>query len=138
MRLSIHTSVVCFFVSGTLPVFADEPISTSPGLAELSQMLGSLALVVVAIFIASAVIRHFRFGRRGSDNALQVVSVINLGSKEKLVLVTAGEEQILVGLSAAGMQRLHTLTKPAQALPADNTAFTGALKAVHRKVQNAD
>ena len=130
MGPKILTLHCCFLLSGNL--YADD--ATTPGLAELSQMLGSLALVVVVIFIASAVLRHFRFGRRSTDNSLQVVSVLNLGPKEKLVLVTAGDEQILLGLSAAGMQRLHTLETPIQ-VP-HKPAFAGTLKAV-KKTQNA-
>ena len=43
---------------------------------------------------------------------IEVVSGISLGTREKVVLLRVGREQVLVGVSPAGMRTLHVIRNP--------------------------
>jgi flagellar biogenesis protein FliO len=60
-------------------------------------------------------LRRWRDRRSVSSEAIEIVSGISLGSKERIVLLRIGTEQVLVGVSPAGMRRLHVV-KPNRSL----------------------
>lgn len=89
-----------------------------PG-SELESMTGPLIRMVLSLTAVLAVLgvvawlaKRFRGGQL-QGGLIQIVSGLSLGPKEKVVLLRVGEEEILVGMSPAGMQQLHVLNKPA-------------------------
>jgi flagellar protein FliO/FliZ len=46
--------------------------------------------------------------------------MLSLGTREKIILLEVGEEQIVIGTSAQGIQHLHTLIKPIKVEDASN------------------
>ena len=85
---------------------------SSPGVPEFGQMLGSLALILVLIYGVSLLLRYLRFGSDGKTDGLTVITTLNLSPKERLLVIKVGQEQVLVGSSAAGLQTLHRLKTP--------------------------
>ena len=75
-------------------------------------MLGALTGVLLLIFAAAWLLRRVQQSQGGGRGHLRVVSVLPLSAKERVVLVQAGEEQVLMGVSGAGIQHLHTLSTP--------------------------
>ena len=75
-------------------------------------MLGALTGVLLLIFAAAWLLRRLQQGQGGGRGHLRIISVLPLSAKERVVLMQAGEEQVLMGVSSAGIQHLHTLTKP--------------------------
>ena len=73
------------------------------------NMLGVLTGVLLLIFAAAWLLRRLQQSQGGGRGHLRVVSVLPLSAKERVVLVQAGEEQVLMGVSGAGIQHLHTL-----------------------------
>ena len=75
-------------------------------------MLGALAGVLLLIFAAAWLLRRLQQGQGGGRGHLRIVSVLPLSAKERVILIQAGEEQVLMGVSGAGIQHLHTLDSP--------------------------
>jgi len=64
------------------------------------------------------------FGRAtGGGNALRIVGSLNLGPRDRVVVVDVGGTQLLLGVGQNGMTTLHTLTQPLPvAQPSQGTA----------------
>lgn len=75
-------------------------------------MLGALTGVLLLIFAAAWLLKKLQQGQVGGRGHLRIVSVLPLSAKERVVLIQAGEEQVLMGVSSAGIQHLHTLNAP--------------------------
>jgi flagellar protein FliO/FliZ len=79
----------------------------APGVqvGNLSSVALSLALVVGFIFAAAYVARRTPFAAlaRGKNGPLKVVAALPLGPKERLLLVEARGEQLLIAVSPAGV-----------------------------------
>ena len=71
---------------------------------------GILLLIVTLGFVAK---RANKSGLLGTG-AIRVVTSLNLGVKEKLVLIEVGEEQLLIAVSAVGISKIHMLAAPLQ------------------------
>lgn len=76
---------------------------------DLSGMILSLAFVVGLILAAAFVFRRTPFSLRGRNSGpLKIVASLPLGPKERLLLVHAGEHEVLVAVSSAGISIVGT------------------------------
>jgi flagellar protein FliO/FliZ len=77
----------------------------APGVAmsDLSGVLLSLMLVLAFIFAAAWVVRRMPLGVGRANGPLKVLAALPLGPKERLVLVEASGEQLLIAVSPAGV-----------------------------------
>jgi flagellar protein FliO/FliZ len=81
------------------------------GNMDAGSMIVSLLLVLFAIVIVAWILKKLQVG--GSTvNGLKVVTSLNLGSKERLVVVQVGEKQLLLGITGQQINLLDTLDKP--------------------------
>jgi flagellar protein FliO/FliZ len=93
---------------GTTPAAVPSLASAS----SLGGMLLSLLLVIGVILLAAWLLRRLP-GMNASGNALlKVRATLAVGMKERLVLVEAGGETLLLGVSAGGVQCLHRFEGP--------------------------
>jgi flagellar protein FliO/FliZ len=89
----------------------NEP-ATAVGAGNLAQVTLSLLLVLAAVFAAAWVVRRLRgFGKLNSG-ALQIVTEIAVGTKERVVLVQVGKQQLLIGVAPGRVSTLHVLPEP--------------------------
>ena len=72
-------------------------------MADLSVVIMSLALVIAFIFAAAWAVRRMPFGVGRGSGPLKVLAALPLGQKERLVLVEARGEEILLAVSPAGV-----------------------------------
>jgi len=73
-------------------------------------MLG-LLIVLGFLFVTAWVLR--RGGLiTGGNSAIRILAQTQVGTRERLVLVQVGEQQLLVGVTAQQIQLLHTLAEP--------------------------
>ncbi len=81
------------------------------GAGNVLQILAGLFVVLVMIIGTGWLLK--RYGGMGSvSNAnLKVVAGITVGQREKIVVVQAGEVQVLVGVSPGNIRALHVLEK---------------------------
>ncbi|WFE68992.1 flagellar biosynthetic protein FliO [Thiomicrospira sp. R3] len=78
----------------------------------LGQIMVSLLLVLLIIFIGAWMLR--RFGRFASvaDGKLSVLGVLSVGQRERIMLIQVGDEQLLVGVTTTKISTLHKLEQP--------------------------
>ncbi|QIK38925.1 flagellar biosynthetic protein FliO [Caldichromatium japonicum] len=79
----------------------------------LNQLVGGLVLVVLAIFVLAWLMRRVP-GLNTDGGPIQILAARPLGTRERLVLVQVGGDQILIAVSPAGVQHLHTLSQPVE------------------------
>jgi flagellar protein FliO/FliZ len=95
--------------------FAAPAASQAPatvGAGSLAQVTLSLLLVLGIVFAGAWLTRRLRgFGRFG-NGALQVVTDIAVGTKERVVLLQVGKQQLLLGVAPGRVNTLHVLEEP--------------------------
>lgn len=86
------------------------------------DMMGALILVIAAVFLVSMVLRHLQQRSTGGGSHLKVIQALSVGTKDRVLLVQVGVDQILMGVSAAGISHIHTLTEPVNPQELDSSA----------------
>jgi flagellar protein FliO/FliZ len=81
------------------------------GNIDASSMIPSLLAVLVAIIVVAWILKKLQVGGL-AVNGLKVVTSLNLGSKERLVVVQVGEKQLLLGVTGQQINLLDTLAEP--------------------------
>ncbi len=79
------------------------------GLVGASQVSLALLLVIGAIFGLAWVLRRLKVLPAAAPGAIEVLSQVALGARERAVLLRVGRERVLVGISAGGVQPLLVL-----------------------------
>jgi flagellar protein FliO/FliZ len=78
----------------------------------LTQLTLSLIAIVALILAIGWVLKRFKLNSpRGSVDS-EVLDQLNIGPRERVMLVRIGEAQVLVGVSAGGIVPLTPLTTP--------------------------
>ncbi|MEQ8515125.1 MAG: flagellar biosynthetic protein FliO [Chromatocurvus sp.] len=78
----------------------------------LAQVLGSLVLVVLCLVGVIFLLRRVnRIGQSGGA-PLRVLGSASVGTREKVVLLAAGGEQLLLGVAPGSVRTLHVFAEP--------------------------
>jgi len=104
-----------------------EPLS-SPYLLKLT---GGLLLVVLLIFALAWLLRKFNLNQQSSNSLIKIIAGLSLGTRDRIVLLQVGEEQILLGLTPGRIEKLHTLEEPLDA-PGEQTAKSSFAASLNR------
>ena len=80
---------------------------------ELLRVFGGLVAVLAAFVAALWLLKRVQPGARGAPGPIRVVSTLHLAPRERLLLVEVGQQQLLLGSIAQGLQCLHVLSEPA-------------------------
>ncbi|WP_372766054.1 flagellar biosynthetic protein FliO [Pseudoalteromonas sp.] len=97
--------LACLFLP--LNVLAAEPA----GFQQLASMLLSLFLVVVCIVVLGLLVKRFTPQITQSDD-FKVIRTINLGSKERLLVVEMDEKHHVLGVTSGSINYLYQLETP--------------------------
>lgn len=106
--LLIATSNVA--LSATGPIVGSnsaDPLST----ANLTQWTIGLVFVLLMILVVAWAAKRFAGFAPNHKVDLKIVSGISLGSREKAVLIKAGDHHILLGVAPGRVVSLHTFEK---------------------------
>ncbi len=79
-----------------------------------SSMILSLLMVLVLIIICAFVLKRFNLVHQGASQ-LKVVANLSLGAKERVMVVQAGEQQFLLGVTSQHVNLLEKLSVPLSA-----------------------
>ncbi|HET7132143.1 MAG TPA: flagellar biosynthetic protein FliO [Gammaproteobacteria bacterium] len=112
-----HAATLAAAVAG---LSAADAAYAAPGVqvGDLSTVVVSLVLVVGVIFAAAFVAKRTPFGLNARGNGpLKVVAALSLGPKERLLLVEASGEQLLIAVSPAGVFNVGRAANLAPAAP---------------------
>ncbi len=85
-----------------------EPLSTS----YLMKLTGGLILVVAAIFCFAWLLKRLKLTQHSQHGLLKIVAGLPLGTRDRIIVLQVGEEQLLLGLSPGRIEKLHTLATP--------------------------
>ena len=110
------------------------PVASSPLGAGLGQTALSLLLVLAAIFALAWVLRRVQGIRPGVPGSLQIQGGLQVGAKERVVMIRVGDKHLLIGVAPGRVQMLHVFDHPpaaAEPLPAAPN-FAEALRKVLR------
>jgi flagellar protein FliO/FliZ len=78
----------------------------------LTQLTLSLVAIVALILAIGWVLKRFKLAApRGAADA-EILDQLNLGPRERVVLIRIGDAQVLVGVGANGVVPLTPLTAP--------------------------
>ncbi|WP_341501689.1 flagellar biosynthetic protein FliO [Gallaecimonas sp. GXIMD4217] len=78
--------------------------------ASLWQLLLSLALVIAVVVALGYLVRRFQPGMLGGP--LKVVAQLPLGARQRLLVVQAGKQQLLLGVSQNEIRLIKELDEP--------------------------
>lgn len=107
--------------------------------AQYFNIIPALILILMLIIGLALLVRRFAPALTRSTSRLQLLSSLSLGGKERAVLIKAGEEYLLLGVSPGRVQILHTLDKenmPPEGLapsPPASAGFASILQNLSRK-----
>ncbi|MBM0108338.1 flagellar biosynthetic protein FliO [Steroidobacter sp. S1-65] len=124
LAVTVAIGVLCLAAPMVLAAekFAAPEPAQSPavGAGSLMQVTLSLLLVLGIVFAAAWATRRLRgFGRFG-NSSLQVVTDLAVGTKERVVLVQVGKQQLLLGVAPGRVNTLHVLDEPVVPQPSTN------------------
>ena len=109
--------LVLFLSCLPLTVLAQAPVEEMTVIEPLSpsyliKLTGGLILVVAVIFILAWLVKRLNLTQHSQNGLLRIVAGLAVGTKDRIVLLQVGEEQILLGLSPGRIEKLHTLCDP--------------------------
>ena len=93
------------------------PAGSSLDAGNFVSVLASLAGVLALILLVGWVMQRMQRVRRGGSATLEVVDVLPVGPKEKIVLIRAGRKQLLLGMAPGRISSLGELDTEADAQP---------------------
>lgn len=132
---------LCIFIM-TVPVMAAPEVNTVMGAGTgESDIAGNLiqttlGLIVILAMIAGAAWLAKRFGnfKVGAQGRMKIVGGLSVGTRERVVLLQVGEQQLLVGVAPGRIQTLHVLD---EALPVESTHVDNPKNAFAEKLNAA-
>jgi flagellar protein FliO/FliZ len=109
--------------------------ATSEGQLDIWTTFGALIFVVAIIFLLAFLLKKMRLpALGGQQKGLAVVRQLPIGTKERLLIVKAGEEQFLIGVTGQSIQLISKLEKPIEDdLPMTEHSFSGQLNRLLKK-----
>jgi flagellar protein FliO/FliZ len=78
----------------------------------LSEVAFALIVVLATIFVIAWLLRKMRVVGSRVGGAIDVLAQVQLGQKERAVLLQVGSTQILLGVAPGQVNTLHVLTQP--------------------------
>jgi len=131
---AMATFISLFFFSGVYAAKEVEDLSKStlstqmlnpsPLSNSIWQMALGLGLVLVVIFVLAWLMRRVS-GVQNSKAHIKILSAVNVGAKERAVLVEVGNDQLLLGVASGQVSLLHKLETPVVDQPGN---FSKSLK----------
>lgn len=116
---------------------AETAASLPDALPGLGQTALSLLVVLGLIFALAWGLKHLQRLRVGGSTAMRIHGGLQVGARERVLLIEAGGQHLLIGVSAGGVHTLHVYAEPPVSalpdaatpeLPPFATAFREALK----------
>jgi len=83
----------------------------------LASMVGSLVLVLALIFAFAWLMRWMQGARQSRGTGLRVEGGVQVGAKERVVVLQAGETRLLLGVTAQQVSLLHRFAEGASIGP---------------------
>jgi flagellar protein FliO/FliZ len=97
--------------SGTAQTAQKQAPKIGSGGHLLNVTLG-LAAIIGLIFVLSAFVKRFGAGTFATNSQLKILSSMPLGTRERIILIDAGGQQLLLGITPTNINTLHVFADP--------------------------
>ncbi|HEX4912112.1 MAG TPA: flagellar biosynthetic protein FliO [Permianibacter sp.] len=87
-----------------------EAVEATTAVPSVGRLLLGLLAVLALLMLCAWLVR--RGGLTGQSGVIKVVSQTPVGTRERVVLIQVGEQQLLIGVTAQQISLLHTLQEP--------------------------
>lgn len=77
----------------------------------LTQLVVGLLIVLLSIIVLAWIAKRMNRFKAASLGIIQVLGGVSMGTRERLVIVQVGTEQILLGISPGRINKLHVLAE---------------------------
>lgn len=120
----------------TLALFSAPALAVENNQLDLATTLGSLVFVIALILLMAWLLKRMRVPAFGQQKGLSVVRQLAVGTKERVMIVEAGEEQYLIGVTSHSVQLISKLDKPLGQEENESTSFSNQLTQLLKKHDN--
>ena len=118
----------------SLVLLSPSALAAAPGSQlDWATTFGSLVFVVAFILLLAWLLKRMRVPALVNQKGLSVVRQIAVGHRERIVIVQAGEEQFLVGVTPQSIQLISKLDKPLSQEEMANGPFASQLTQLLKK-----
>lgn len=133
MLLDFLNSTTAIAASDAAPIL---PATPGVGGGEILSLGVSMIIIVGVILVLGWFYSRSRFVSSGGSDVINVVATRALGPKERLMVVEVAEQQLLVGMTASGVQTLHVFDKRVVVTSSDSTSvgFAGRLRTAFQEI----
>ena len=132
MKMTLRTWLPMTMVLGSTPAYA----TSAPNL-DLATTVGSLFLVIALILGMAWMLKKMRIPSMSGQKDFTIKRQITLGTKERMLIVQAGDEQFMVGATAHNIQLIAKLEKPLEEKASVDSPFTTQLNQLLKKNDHA-
>ena len=109
--------------------------ATPPSL-DLASTFGSLIFVIAFILFIAWLLKRMQVPAMSNQQGLAIVRQIPVGTKERIAIVQAGDEQFLVGITTQSIQLISKLDKPLTQEMLEKSTFSSQLSQLMKKDAN--
>jgi len=105
--LTVFSGLTFAVESGGVPAVVTRQVTGPVNAGSVMQLLAGLILVIALIFLLGWLVKRYS-GLPGQNRALRVVASLPLTARERLVLVQAGDQQLLLGVAPGRVSLLKS------------------------------
>ena len=91
---------------------AESNLSSISPLATLGKLAVALLLVLLVFWVFARVMRQLHGAKGAIHNGLKIVGSLSIGQRERVIVVQAGDQQLVLGVTASQINTLHVLATP--------------------------
>lgn len=110
-------------VTAVAPTLQADPMGSA------GKVVAFLVLILVLIFGLAWLVNKTRAGQMaGGGKQLQMLAVLPLGTKEKIAIIQAGDQQLVIGITSQQISTLSVLDNPILIEKSGPASFSDILK----------
>ncbi|NAZ69543.1 flagellar biosynthetic protein FliO [Vibrio toranzoniae] len=110
--------------------------AAAPPSLDLATTFGSLIFVIAFILFIAWLLKRMQVPAMSNQQGLSIVRQIPVGTKERIAIVQAGDEQFLVGITTQSIQLISKLDKPLTQEMLEKSTFSSQLSQLIKKDAN--
>jgi len=80
----------------------------------LVQLMAGLILVLALIGVSAWLLRRFNRFQSAAGGQMKILGGLSMGTRERVVLLQVGKQQVLLGVAPGRVQTLHVLEEPVE------------------------
>lgn len=108
-RLAVFSAAFFWSLSSVAEESAPEDFE---GVSGLANVMLSLIVVLAVVFGVAWIMKRMQGFTGGRNPHMKVVAQLPLSTRERLMLVDVGGQQLVLGVSPGGIRTLHVLDEP--------------------------